>query len=99
MKFILLSLLIAFGGFSTQRICFNEVSSSNFTSQTEQQSKRCLGINRKNKQCGNSANPGSDYCIWHEPNRLRCKAIAKSTGKNCNNTPEQGSEYCSAHKR
>jgi len=98
MKFILFSLVIAFGSFTPQKICFNKVSSSIIKSQKVQQSKRCLGINRKNKQCGNNANPGSDYCIWHEPNRLRCKAIATSTGRQCNNSPDRGSEYCILHK-
>ncbi|MBK6860369.1 MAG: hypothetical protein IPK91_05935 [Saprospiraceae bacterium] len=98
MKYLLL--LFAFLTFSES---YNPIIYENYTkslkkgTQFSQERKRCIGINRRNAQCGNNANPGSNYCDWHEPNRIRCIAIAKSTGRQCNNSPDPGSKYCMAH--
>lgn len=81
MKTILLSFLIAFGGIGIQRLNLSLDNGFTLSKQIIQETKRCIGINRKNKQCGNSANIGSNYCIWHEPKSLRYEAIARSTGR------------------
>lgn len=82
-KFIFLIVLITFGGINFQRLDYYSVPDLSFTSQLNQENKGCQGINRKNKQCGNPAKPGSDYCGWYERTRIRCKAIANLTGRQC----------------
>lgn len=98
MKTILLSVLIAFGGYCSYP-SINNLYHSQFTIvKQDQETKLCIGINKKNKQCGNSALSGSNYCRWHEPTRIRCNAIAKLTGWQCINSLDKGSEYCIVHK-
>ncbi len=99
MKFILLIVLITLGGINFQRLDYYSVSGLSLTSQFNQVDKRCEGISRRNKQCGNQARPGNNYCGWHEPTRISCRAIAKSTGRQCKNLPSPRSGYCEIHSR
>jgi hypothetical protein len=63
-----------------------------------QKAPRCQGINSKGYQCGNTSKRNSTFCDIHDPNRIRCKAIASSTQKQCKNSPSSTcSGYCSVH--
>lgn len=62
------------------------------------QSQKCQGINSKGKPCGNKAKKNSKFCDFHDPNRIKCKAIASSTHMQCKNSPSSTcSGYCSIH--
>jgi len=62
------------------------------------QFQKCQGINSKGKPCGNNAKRNSRYCDFHDPNRIKCKAIASSTKMQCKNSPSSTcAGYCSVH--
>ncbi|MBK6546964.1 MAG: hypothetical protein IPG12_17080 [Saprospiraceae bacterium] len=74
------------------------IDKSNFLVISPEQELKCQGINNKGKQCGNRARKKSVYCPIHDPKSIKCKAIARSTGRQCMNSPNSlCNEYCHRH--